>query len=475
MKIRPDKNQLTWSVTIFGTAAAVLLFYCLLFRASSIAAGFRALMRMMSPILYGIVIALIMSPLLNAIETSWLKPHYRKKENAEEGALLSRKSLRRMRKISVFLTEALLILVFILLILIIVPQTIKSLQDIADHITMYLENANQAISGALTTEHFALGDFKITAEMKSTLLDFTNKATEWLNTLLAQKVLPNTSSILKQISSGVVSFIKGFFNIIIGIIVSAYLLYSKESMAGQFKKIAYAVFRDRHANIIIGEFRYIQRTFVGFISGKILDSIIIGILCYIGTRLIGTPYALLVSVFIGVTNIIPFFGPYIGAIFGLAIIVLINPLQALYFLLFVLALQQFDGNILGPKILGDSTGLSSFWVIFSIMFFGGLFGVAGWIIGVPIFAVGYHWADKLVTRKLQAMHLPSDTGSYIDTAYIEHGTFHSLLDETDNRYQAVKLNNPWKKLAFWNAAARSARKSDSAPGPDKADKQDQNR
>ncbi|WP_130838729.1 AI-2E family transporter [Lachnoclostridium sp. Marseille-P6806] len=473
MKIRPDKNQVTWSITIFATAAAVLVFYCIFFRASAIAGGFRSFMKIMSPILYGIIISLIMSPMLNGIEQHWLKPHYRRKEHVADNVPLGQKSRKRMRKISVFITESILIMIFVVLILLIVPQTIRSIQDIADHITVYIDNANRAVNSLLGDGAQEDG-WQITEEMKGVLLNIINHVTEWLNGFLTKTVLPNTSNIVVKISSGVLSLVRGFFNVIIGIIVSVYLLYSKETMAGQFKKMTYAIFRDHHANIIIGEFRYIQRTFVGYISGKILDSIIIGILCYIGTEIIGTPYPMLVSVFVGVTNVIPFFGPYIGAIFGLAIIVMINPLQALYFLIFVLILQQFDGNILGPKILGDSTGLSSFWVIFSILLFGGLWGVAGWIIGVPIFAVAYHWAVKLTERSLLRKGMPTDTHSYIEAAYIEYGEIHSMLDESDRRYKVEKIANPWKKLAFWSkkssvpepAVRNDVKGSDSDAGAD---------
>ena len=150
-----------------------------------------------------------------------------------------------------------------------------------------------------------------------------------------------------------------------------------------------SLFQTETANVFISNIRFIHKTFIGFVSGKIVDSIIIGIICYLGTNLMGTPYAVLISVIIGVTNIIPFFGPYMGAIPSAILILMVNPTQCLYFIIFIFVLQQFDGNILGPKILGDSTGLGSFWVIFSITLFGGLFGIIGMVIGVPVFAVFY--------------------------------------------------------------------------------------
>ena len=170
------------------------------------------------------------------------------------------------------------------------------------------------------------------------------------------------------------------------------MLASKERFAGQIKKVIYAVFERDTANITIRNFRFTHRTFIGFLPGKVIDSICIGILCFIGTSIMGTPYPALVSVIIGVTNIIPFFGPFLGAIPSTILIFVVDPMHPLncvYFVIFVFVLQQFDGNILGPKILGDSTGLTGFWVIFAITLFGGLYGVLGMIVGVPIFAVIY--------------------------------------------------------------------------------------
>lgn len=180
-----------------------------------------------------------------------------------------------------------------------------------------------------------------------------------------------------------------FKNVFIGIIIAIYVLNSKQLFAAQAKKLLYGCLSTRRANIVLDNARFTHRVFGGFINGKLLDSLIIGILCFVGMTALRMPYAMLISVVVGVTNIIPFFGPFIGAIPSGLLILLIDPLKALYFVLFILALQQFDGNILGPKILGDSTGLSSFWVIVCILLAGGLFGFVGMVVGVPLFAVLY--------------------------------------------------------------------------------------
>ena len=206
---------------------------------------------------------------------------------------------------------------------------------------------------------------------------------------------------------------------LIGIIVMVYLLNIKQTFEAQGKKIIYGVFPLAIANKVIGEIRFIHHVFGGFIIGKIVDSINIGIHCFIGVSLMNMPYPLLISVIVGVTNVIPFFGPFIGAIPTGFLVLLVDPIKCIYFLLFILLLQQFDGNILGPKILGDSTGLQSFWVLFSILLFGGLFGFVGMIIGVPTFAVFYRMVKEGVESSLKKKDLSSYTDDYRGLNYID--------------------------------------------------------
>lgn len=210
-------------------------------------------------------------------------------------------------------------------------------------------------------------------------------------------MLPQMSMLLNQ----VMGIFNVLLNLLVGFVVAIYVLTSKEIFQRQMKKIIYAFTNERGANIIFETARQTNRIFGGFISGKIVDSLIIGILCFIGTSLLGIPYAPLVSVIVGVANIIPFFGPYIGVIPSAFLIVLADPIKALIFVLFACALQTFDGNILGPKILGESTGLSPFWIIFAILLGGGLFGILGMLLGVPTFAVIYYLLKSFVNHRLE--------------------------------------------------------------------------
>ena len=192
-----------------------------------------------------------------------------------------------------------------------------------------------------------------------------------------------------------------------------YVLSIMETLQGQAKKIIYAVFKPKYGNVITHTVRKSSEIFGGFITGKLLDSAIIGVICYIVCLILKMPSALLVSVIIGVTNIIPFFGPFIGAIPALLLVVIQSPWHALYLLIFIIVLQQVDGNIIGPKILGNSTGLSSFWVLFSTLFFGGMWGVLGMILGVPGFAVIYYLIGKVVRTALSKKKLPTETAVYV--------------------------------------------------------------
>ena len=209
------------------------------------------------------------------------------------------------------------------------------------------------------------------------------------------------------------AFVGLLTDILIAVIVSVYLLVRKDKMAAQSKKIVYSIFPTHVGDFIVEETRNAYRILSGFINGKLVDSLIIGMICLVCCNLFDFPYPALIATVVGVTNIIPFFGPFIGAIPCSLLILLVNPVQCIYFVIFILALQQFDGNILGPKILGDSTGLDAFWVLFSILLFGGLFGFAGMVLGVPVFAMFYSIVNRLVRYGLRKKGLPQDTSKYI--------------------------------------------------------------
>jgi predicted PurR-regulated permease PerM len=255
-----------------------------------------------------------------------------------------------------------------------------------------------------------LGDSEAAKFLATALTTITDYVEDWIKDTL----LPEIQTYVAEVTSGVISVFKGIFNFLVGIIVAVYVMMIQETLQGQAKKIVYAVFKPRYGNIIVHTVRKSSEIFGGFISGKLLDSAIIGAICYVVCLILKMPSAMLVSVIIGVTNVIPFFGPIIGAIPSLLLVVIQSPWHALYLLIFIIILQQVDGNIIGPKILGNSTGLSSFWVMFAILVFGGIWGFFGMLLGVPIFAVIYYIIGKVVRYGLRKRKLPEATSEYIE-------------------------------------------------------------
>lgn len=404
MKFKFDKKYLYWGITGFLALAGAILFYYILFHRSNFMGGLDKFITIAMPIIDGFVLAYLFTPVLNVIEKKLIKPLYKK-----AGITITPKVKKRMRACSILATLVVVLLVLYELFALILPEVIRSIQSIIFQFPIYVNNLS----------NWALLMLKDNPELEATVDSLINqysaKMMEYVNTNL----LPHINEVLKTVSLSVIGVFKALWNLVIGFIISVYLLGSKEKFAGQAKKIVYAVFDREAGNEIVSNFRFIHSTFIGFIGGKIVDSIIIGIICFFCTSIIGTPYSILVSVIIGVTNIIPFFGPWIGGIPSALLVLMVDPKQALYFGILIIFIQQFDGNILGPKILGDSTGLSGFWVIFSITIFGGLFGVLGMIVGVPIFAVFYAGVKSLVNRVLYKKNLPTDLSPYMTVGRIE--------------------------------------------------------
>lgn len=409
MKFRIDKKYVRWGVTAFLVIIASISFYYLLFHGANISSGVHALVKITMPILDGLILAYLFTPILNGIEKKWLLPLCNKM-NVELDDL---KTKKRIRMLSILLTVIIVGAALYSFFMMVIPNLIRSIQSIVFQFPVYINNLTRWIADLLADN----------PKIESMVMDAFNTYSGELNRFLNDSLLPKMNELIRSISMSFISFVMQLWNLLIGFIISIYILNSKELFAGQAKKIAYAVFETDMANAVIADVRFTHRTFSGFMVGKIIDSIIIGIICFIGTNLMGTPYAVLISVIVGITNVIPFFGPYLGAIPSALLVLMVDPLQCLYFIIFILILQQFDGNVLGPKILGDSTGLSGFWVIFSITLFGGLFGILGMIVGVPVFAVFYAAVKSIVNHLLRRKELPIDTEQYLDVGSIENNKF----------------------------------------------------
>ncbi len=351
MKFKFEKKYLYWGLTGFLALAGAILFYYILFHRSNFMGGINRFITIAMPIIDGFVLAYLFTPILNMIEKKVLNPLC-----VKAGLSMTAKVKSRIRAGSILATLVIVLLIVYELFALIIPEIIRSVQSIIFQFPIYVDNLS----------NWALLLLKDNPELEATvdalINQYSTKVMEYLNTNL----LPHINEVLKTVSLSVIGVFKALWNLVIGFIISIYLLGSKEKFAGQAKKIVYAVFDRKAGNELVSNFRFIHSTFIGFIGGKIIDSIIIGIICFVCTSIIGTPYSILVSMIIGVTNVIPFFGPWIGGIPSALLVLMVDPKQALYFGILIIFIQQFDGNILGPKILGDSTGLSSFWVIFSI-------------------------------------------------------------------------------------------------------------
>lgn len=419
MKIHVDKKYIHWGVTAFLVIGASIILYYIIFHASSFNTRIQSAVSIAMPIIDGIILAYLLTPLVNGIENKILKPFFKKRNIS-----LNSKNEKRMRALSIVLTLIIVIFLVYAFFAMVIPQLLKSIQSIIFQFPVYVNNLEAFITKLLANNP----DID---EFATEMLDkYSAQISDWLNS----SVIPQMNELIKSLSLSVISFLKSIWNLIIGFIISIYILGSKETFCGQAKKMVYAFWNRKTANSIINDFRFTHKTFSGFISGKILDSLIIGLICFPCITLMDMPYAVLISVIIGVTNVIPFFGPYLGAIPSAFLILLINPVKCLYFIIFILILQQFDGNFLGPKILGESTGLSSFWVIFSITIFGGLFGIFGMIIGVPIFAVFYAFVKKHTNSSLQKKGLPIRTEKYTQVEIItSDNTFRELKDSAGEK------------------------------------------
>ena len=358
-----------------GAIALSIIFFFLIYRFDGFGSAISTMTGILMPFIYGAVIAYLLKPVCNTIEN-----------------FLRRFIPERMKGLISALSIALTILLGLLIIyalcMMIIPQLITSVTSLyytaQRNIARFVQWANHV-------------EF---IESNQQIMDLLNNAYDTLNTsvdnLVKTKLLPSMQNILSGAAIGVLSVVTWAKNLVIGIIVAVYMLASRKRFVQQAKLVLYSVFKPVWAGRIIEEIQYADKMFGGFINGKIMDSAIIGVLCYIGCMIFKFPSALLVSVIIGVTNVIPFFGPFIGAVPATLLILIQDPIKALWFILFVLVLQQLDGNVIGPKILGNTTGLSSFWVLFAILLFGGLWGFVGMIIGVPLFAVIYDIIKKLV-------------------------------------------------------------------------------
>lgn len=390
-------------MTYFLVVAASILFYFALLRLTNVSDTFKEVFEVLKPVIYGAVIAYLLNPIVKKVDfylVTQLQKRLKKEGQAEKVS----------RGTGIFIALVFMITLVVALCNLLLPELYMSVRNTIFVLPGQLNELIQKINEIQFHDTTTSNLIKTAMEEGSVMLQ----------TWLRQDLLGQINEWMSNFTVDVLNFFGEVFNVLIGIIVSVYILFSKELLVRQSKKMVYAVMSPRHANLLLHLTTKSNQIFGGFIIGKIIDSAIIGVLCFVGVSILKMPYAMLVSVIVGVTNVIPFFGPYIGAIPCTILILLSDPIKGIYFVLFILVLQQFDGNILGPKILGDSTGLSAFWVIVAILVGGGLFGFVGMVMGVPTFAVLYYVTQMFVNNRLEHKNLPKQSEYYDPLSYVDN-------------------------------------------------------
>ena len=414
--MRPNKYgpYLAAGLTAFSVVAAAIVLFFFLEHFSVLWELMNTVGYILRPIFYGMVLAFLLLPVHRRI-FALLMDRFRETRDPwgrKRGIL---------NGLSILLSLFLAFLLLYILLAMVLPQLYWSVVGLFNALPSYFQSVQQWLTEFLADnpdiQQLVLGYYRSAAAyvnqwMSSDLIPNLESASSTITWLRAE-ILPQLTGVVSGVSTVLMALFALFKDIIVAIIVSVYLLARKDVFAAQAKKIVYSLCPTRAADLVVGETRRAYRIFSGFITGSIIDSFIVGVLCLLCFSIFHFPYPMLLAVIIGVTNVIPFFGPFIGGIPCGLLVLLVSPRQCVYFVIFIFVLQQIDGNILHPKILGDSVGLASFWVLFSVLLFGGLFGFAGLVLGVPLFAMFYSVVSRLVRRGLQKRGLPLETQDYL--------------------------------------------------------------
>ena len=413
-KLRQHFNR---GMTSFLVVAASIVFYFLLLRVTNLSESISKITDVLRPVVYGCIIAYLLNPIVKQVD-KLLVPVLSKSLKNET------KARKIARAAGIFVSIIILFMIIGALFNLLIPELYSSIRNLIFTLPQQISDVLEKLN------EIQFEDSTVSVLLKQVVEEGSDMFMKWLRTDL----LNMTNEIMGNLTEGVITFISEVFNILIGLIVSIYILFSKELFGQQSKKAVYAILNTDHANMVLHLVTKSNEIFGGFIIGKLIDSAIIGVLCFFGLSILNIPYAMLVSVVVGVTNVIPFFGPYIGAIPSAVLIMLADPMKGIYFILFILILQQFDGNILGPKILGNSTGLSAFWVIVAILLGGGLFGFVGMIMGVPTFAVIFYIVQMLINHQLEKKKLPVESKYYDEYSYVDStGTYVHAEESAENK------------------------------------------
>lgn len=385
-KKKLDTKYIKIGIVAFTVIVCVIIFYFAFFDSHTLFDFLKEVMNVLEPFAIGAVLAYLLKPVCVAFEkltTKW----FRNMKNRYRADKL-------VTNLSICFTMIAFFIFMYILIAAVIPQVIDSVKNL-------INNAPQMFTDFMNwLKNLVKNNEYLTKEIEN----FSVDAMDVLDKMLEKLISMDAGKLISQITVGVKGVISFLTNILVGLIACIYILAQRKKLAKQGTMMVHSIFSPKWATKVMDEIAYIDKMFSGFINGKIIDSIIIGFLTFIVVSIFRIPYPMLISVIVGVTNVIPFFGPFIGAIPSAFIVLTQDPIKGLYFIIIIIVIQQLDGNVIGPKILGNTTGLSSFWVLFSIILFGGLFGFSGMLLGVPFFAVLYDIVRRLVKHGLSKWH-----------------------------------------------------------------------
>lgn len=386
MKKLLDNKIVQIGLTAFFVIAACIIFYYCVINIPTLIKAIGGLIGIMMPLIFGLVLAYIMHPIVNLFENKVL-------------ASVEKKSVRR--NLSIFFTLVVVLGVLAALISVIIPQLLESIQSLIINAPTYFKDLENVII-----------DWLNNSDAESSIVENYDTIVNYVINALNNVVLPMADTAIGKLSSGIFGIFSFVFNLAIGLVFAVYILANTTNFAGGLRKTLYSIFEVDKVNAFIDEVKHINKIFINFLIGKICDSSIVACVTFLFLVIFKFPYPLLIAVIIGLTDLIPYFGPYIGTVPSALLICLVSPFRAITFILFIIVLQQIDGNLITPHIQKQATGLPSFWVLFAITLFGGLFGLVGLLIGVPCFTIIYEIVTEAIDKRLKKKNLPSETEYY---------------------------------------------------------------
>lgn len=396
MKKLTENKHYQIGMTAFLVIAACILFYFLIAKIGLIMGILKAFIKILTPFILGFGFAYLLNPIIKFFKKNiFIKLFKNLKLNDKSKEKIA-------NNLSILISIIITLGIIILLFSFIIPEVLKSIETIIINMPVYMEEIRLYLLKVLANYE----------NLESLFLKNYTAINAYFIDLVNQNFLPRLNEWIAIFSNGFIGVIKVIFNIVLGFVIAIYYLIDKDHFKAQLKKLAYSLLPIKTVNNLMDNLRHTDRIFGNFIVGKLLDAATIGFITFLFLALFGYPYPLLIGVIIGLTNMIPYFGPYIGTIPSTLLILLDAPGKALIFILFIIALQQVDSYVIDPKLSGAKTGLKSFWVLFSILFFGSLFGIIGMILGVPIFALIYGFVNNKCNNRLKDKNLPTDTNNY---------------------------------------------------------------